>query len=93
MNETITTRDLNDINELIDYTQKIKRELEAWLSVEQQEEMSNCIQDQLIEKYHFVKIYKYGLKYSDDIEYLQSWVETCINASYDLRVSGEINWW
>ena len=93
MNETITTRDLNDINELIDYTQKIKRELEAWLSVEQQEEMSNRVQNDLIEKYHFVKIYKYGLKYSDDIEYLQSWVEACINASYDLRVSGEINWW
>ena len=93
MNETYTTRDLNDINELIDYTQKIKRELEAWLSVEQQEEMSDRVQNELIEKYHFVKIYKYGLKYSDDIEYLQSWIESVINNSYDMKIQNEINWW
>lgn len=93
MNETYTTRDLNNINELIDYTQKIKRELEAWLSEEQQREISDRVQNDLIGKYPFVKIYKYGLKYGDNVEYFQAWIESVINNSYDMRIQNEINWY
>lgn len=90
MNETYTTRDLNDYRELQSYCKKIKNEMNAWLDATQHSEMNILIQQEMHDKGYDWQAYE--LKLNGSKEYLMAWIEAVINSSYTVGVTSEINW-